>query len=60
MSQINILQFDGLDEYDFYETNALFVLNCYIEKEQGSFAYIDYFNSIYRVITLNLTKKSIT
>ncbi|MGF1904530.1 hypothetical protein [Aliivibrio salmonicida] len=60
VSQINIPQFDGLDEYDFYETNALFVLNCYIEKEQGSLAYIDYFNSIYRVITLNLTKKSIT
>ncbi|MGF1876935.1 hypothetical protein L4D77_16595 [Photobacterium frigidiphilum] len=54
-TQINIPLFDCFDHYDFYETNILFVLNRYIEKEQGCLAYIDYFNNVYRVILVTNT-----
>jgi len=53
MSEIGIEKFDCFGQYDFYETNALFVLNRYIEEEQGHLVYIDYFKDVYRVILLN-------
>ncbi|GLR75083.1 hypothetical protein GCM10007855_19570 [Aliivibrio sifiae] len=54
LSSINIPPFECNEVADFYETNGLFVLNSYIKSKQGCLAYIDYFNDIYRVITLNV------
>ena len=46
--------FDCQNEYHFYETNPLYVLNQFIEKQQGSLLFIDGFEGKYRVITLTL------
>ncbi|WP_375320902.1 hypothetical protein [Aliivibrio logei] len=54
LSRINIPEFGWNEVADFYETNGLFVLNSYLNSKQGCLVYIDYFNDIYRVITLNV------
>lgn len=54
LSSIDIPQFECNETADFYETNGLFVLNSYINSKQGYLAYIDYFNGVCRVITLNV------
>lgn len=54
LSRVNISQFECSEALDFYETNALYVLNSYIDTKQGCLVYIDCFNDLYRVITLNV------
>ncbi|GGB12841.1 hypothetical protein [Agarivorans gilvus] len=48
--------FNCQDNYDFYETNILFVMNSFIRQGSGRLAYIDYFSGDYRVVWIRSTR----
>lgn len=54
VDEMDYQYFNYQQHCDFYETNALFALNLFMEKQKGHLVFIDNFESKYRVITLNV------
>ncbi len=48
-------RFNCRANYDFYETNILFVVNSFIQEGSGFLFYIDYFNGCYRLVCVQST-----
>lgn len=47
-------QFDYESECGFYETLPFYVMNLFIETQQGVMIFIDYFEGAYRIITIEV------